>query len=201
MRNLNDYIDQLKDLKRDNIGSWPTWVYGLFVVGLSVAILIGSYYYVVLPSRRSLANAQHHEQHLKQEFKQKHERVAHLAQYQKQLTHLKKSLKGLVSELPSKTEVPDLLRKVSKTRASNGLSEDLFKPLANKKHKFYVTLPNHLVVRGGYNNLARFVSDVAQLSRIVTVDSVDIHPVKNNPAHLTMSATLKTYRYIGNGHS
>lgn len=201
MASLNDYIDQLKDLDQNNIGSWPTWVYALFIIVLIAAVVAGSYYYVVTPSRQTLAEAQQHEQDLKERFRNKHERVAHLEQYKKQLKDLKNELKGMLAELPSKSEVPALLRDVSDLRAANGLTEELFKPLDNDKHKFYVTLPNRLVVRGGFHDLARFVSDVAQMSRIVTIGDVDIHPVDNKPGELKMSIRLQTYRYINNASS
>ncbi|NNC26883.1 type 4a pilus biogenesis protein PilO [Salinisphaera sp. USBA-960] len=164
-------------------------------------IVIGSYYYVLKPRQQALAQAQQQKQALEKVFRHKHKRVAHIDQYERQLTKLKKELKSLLAQLPSKTEVPNLLRDVSDKRASNGLSEALFKPKKSHKHKFYVTLPNKLVVRGAYHDLARFVSDVAQLSRIVTIDSVDIRPVEHDPDNLKMRVTLKTYRYIGDGRS
>lgn len=198
---LNDYVDQLRDLDRNNIGSWPAWVYALFIAALIVVVLAGSWYYVVKPGRQALVEAQQHEHGLRQEFRRKHERVVHLEQYEKQLKALKKELKGMLAELPSKSEVPELLRNVSNIRAVNGLTEVLFKPLDNEKHKFYVTLPNRLVVRGGFHDLARFVSDVAQLSRIVTIDEVNIQPAGDEPGVLKMTARLKTYRYIDNVNS
>lgn len=198
MVDINEYLDQLKNLDRNNIGSWPLWIYGLFLAAAIILVFAASYYFVIKSNQQTLKQAEQHTQELKREFRNKHERVAYLPQYREQFKTLQKELRGLVAELPSKTEVPELLRDVSNTRAANGLVETLFKPESQNKHEFYVALPNHLVVKGGYHDLARFVSRVAELSRIVTIDHVNIHPVDDNPGQLKMKATLKTYQHLDN---
>ena len=60
---------------------------------------------------------------------------------------------------------------------------------------------------GDYNEMGNFVSGVAALPRIVTIENVEIRPAnargsnapKNSPANrgdLRMTATAKTYRYL-----
>jgi type IV pilus assembly protein PilO len=114
---------------------------------------------------------------------------------------MKTQFNELLQQLPSKSEVPSLLNDISQARAANGLKEELFKPMAEENRDFYVELPNALVVTGDYNELAHFSSDVAALSRIVTLQNVTIKPIdkkKNsteNSGLLRMSVTATTYRY------
>lgn len=47
---------------------------------------------------------------------------------------------------------------------------------------------------GNYHDIGAFASDVAQLSRIVTLHDIEILPGKDQ--QLVLSATAKTFRYL-----
>jgi type IV pilus assembly protein PilO len=52
-------------------------------------------------------------------------------------------------------------------------------------------------VDGSYHDFGRFVSDVAALPRIVTLQDFSIKPIKDKGSgKLVMEATAKTYRYL-----
>ena len=46
---------------------------------------------------------------------------------------------------------------------------------------------------GRYHDIGSFASDIAHLSRIVTLNNVDINQANNT---LTMDTTAKTFRYL-----
>ncbi|VEB40758.1 Pilus assembly protein, PilO [Chromobacterium violaceum] len=58
-------------------------------------------------------------------------------------------------------------------------------------------VPITLRLTGTYNDLAAFVNDVAQLSRIVTIGEISLTPTGGN--RLTMDATARTYRALEPG--
>lgn len=198
MKRLGHYIDELRSLDQNNIGSWPTWAYALAITLVAAIIMALATWYFLLPRRDTLAQARHQEIQLKQTFEVKQRLVANLDAYRNQLKTMKKQFGTLLTQLPSKTEVPSLLRDISRTRASSGLDEELFKPEPEKQRDFYAVLPNSLIVTGSFDQLGHFVSGVAALPRIVTINDVHIEPVKNQPGTLRMSLTAKTYRYIEN---
>jgi type IV pilus assembly protein PilO len=41
-----------------------------------------------------------------------------------------------------------------------------------------------------------FASDIANLSRIVTLNNLSLVPVKDRPGFLTLECTAKTFRYL-----
>jgi type IV pilus assembly protein PilO len=53
-------------------------------------------------------------------------------------------------------------------------------------------------VTGTYHELGRFVSGVAALSRIVTIENINIEPIEqgDESGELRMSMTVNTYRYL-----
>ncbi|GAB3680852.1 type IV pilus inner membrane component PilO [Salinisphaera aquimarina] len=204
MRKLGDYLDELRGLDQHNIGSWPTWAYG-FAIGLvSATILAIGTWYFVLPKQDELARAERKETELKQTFEVKQRLVANLGAYREQLAAMQEQFGALLQQLPSKTEVPRLLNDISQTRLASGLEEELFKPRPEDQRDFYAVLPNDLIVTGDYHEFGRFVSGVAALSRIVTIEDVKIEPVNDNnggAGKLRMSVTANTFRYLEGGDS
>lgn len=192
-------LDELRSLDQNNIGSWPTWAYaGATVIVVALILGLGSWYFVT-PKTEQLEQAEQREDSLRDEFERKQNKVANLDAYKKQLAEMEKRFGKLLRQLPSQTEVPELLNDISRTRQASGLEEKLFKPRPETRQDFYAVLPNDLRVVGSFHELGTFVSGVAALPRIVTLDGVTIKPVKSNgnfQGRLRMSVTAKTYRYL-----
>src|SRR5437762_750062 len=74
------------------------------------------------------------------------------------------------------------------------LSFELFRPGSVSVRDYYAELPIALKVTGRYHDVGAFASDVANLSRIVTLNNLAISP--NKDGTLVMDATAKTFRYL-----
>jgi type IV pilus assembly protein PilO len=75
------------------------------------------------------------------------------------------------------------------------LQFELFKPASQEvMSEFYAELPITLRLSGKYHDLGAFASDVAQLSRIVTLNNIALAADKEGK--LTMDATARTFRYL-----
>lgn len=199
MRDIREYIEELQKLDTSNVGSWPLWVYGGAIILASLLILGLGTWYMVTPKHEQLQEVRAEEPKLRKEFENKQKKVANLDAYREQLAEMERTFGNLLRQLPSKTEVPSLLNDISRTRVASGLEEELFKPRGEVKREFYAVLPNDLVVIGSYHDLGRFVSGVASLPRIVTLDNIEITPVDNNPEKLRMTVVANTYRYLEEG--
>lgn len=198
MKSLRDYIEELRSLDQNNIGSWPTWAYGFAIILVcAVIIAIGTWYFV-LPKQETLERVSAREPELKQTFESKQRLVANIDAYRTQLEAMELQFGALLQQLPSKTEVPSLLNDISQTRIASGLEEELFKPRPENPQDFYAILPNDLIVTGTYHELGHFVSGVAALSRIVTIENINIEPIEqgDESGELRMSMTVNTYRYL-----
>lgn len=199
MSGISDMFGQLGELDQNNVGSWPAWAHAGVLIIVAAIILAAGTWYFVLPKKDALKQAQQHEQQLKQTFIDKHEKVASLDDYREQVARMHEQFGELLDQLPTQTEIPSLLNDISQIRLASGLEEKLFKPRPTINKDFYVILPNAMVVTGQYHELATFVSRVASLPRIVTLNDVEITPVQNGTnGELRMSLRVNTYRYIGN---
>lgn len=200
--NLAQAYAELQTLDTKNPGAWPRWVHVaasllafVFLVGLGVWTLI-------LPEHDNLQAAEARETTLRGEFEKKQRKVAALDAYKAQLDTMERDFGAMLRQLPSKTEVENLLNDISQTRVASSLEEELFQPLAEIPRDFYAEVPNKIVVTGTYHEMGAFASGVAALPRIVTVDEVEIQPATGQGAQglprgtLRMSALAKTYRYL-----
>jgi type IV pilus assembly protein PilO len=197
--NAQQIIEELQSLDMQNPGAWPQWARVAAAVFLAFLILAGGTYFLIQPQRETLHAAEAQEQSLRAEFVTKQQKVAALDAYKAQLEEMRRSFGTMLRQLPSKTEVPNLLNDISQTRVASSLEEELFKPEPEVPKEFYAEIPNKIIVLGTYHEMGTFVSGIAALPRIVTIENVDIHPVKGNgtsPGELRMQAQATTYRYL-----
>ena len=108
----------------------------------------------------------------------------------------------MLRQLPSKTEMPDLIIDISQTALSSGLSSELFQPGPETPKEFYAEKPIALRMLGNYHQFGAFVSGVASLPRVVilTMHDISLKPkdgkVITRGGPLELSGTVKTYRYL-----
>jgi len=186
----------LNDLDLSNIGSWPMAVRAVLIAVLCVAVLAGGYFLDTKKQLKRLDRDRRQEVSLKREFKQKAAKAANLNAYKQQMKEMKASFGSMLRQLPSKTEVESLLVDISQSGLASGVQFDLFKPQPEKPVEFYAEKPIQIVVTGNYHEFGKFVSAVAALPRIVTLENIDITSAKGSPTDLKMSLLAKTYRYL-----
>jgi len=193
--NFQQILAELQSLDPKNPGGWPLYVRIASVVILMAVLAGGGYYQFVVPELQTLADEQAKEPGLKQTFETKQRKVAALDALKEQLADMERSFGAMLRQLPSKAEIANLLIDISQTRLANSLEEELFQPQGEQPKEFYAVVPNKIIVHGTYHEMGGFVSGVAALPRIVTVEDVDIRP-SNKKEQLRMTAVAKTYRYL-----
>jgi type IV pilus assembly protein PilO len=194
-------VDELRALDPRDPGRWPFAVRAAAVALCFVVVAIGLIYFFVWQDRMpDLRQREDQEQQLRNEFRAKHAKAVNLAVYKQQLSDIEKSFGALLRQLPSKTEVPNLLVDISQTGLAAALEEKLFQPGQEVKKDFYAELPIHIQLTGSYHQFGAFVSGIAALPRIVTLHDIQITPIskdKNAPYdQLQLDLTAKTYRYL-----
>jgi len=193
-------MDELRALDPRDPGRWPLAVRA-GAVCVCFAVLTGVLLYLFVWQDRmpELQGRQNTEQQLRDEYHNKHSKAVNLAAYKQQLADIEKSFGALLRQLPSKTEVPNLLVDISQTGLAAALDEKLFQPGQELKKDFYAELPIKISLTGSYHEFGEFVSGIAALPRIVTLHDIEIKPVDKNAAgsdQLELDLTAKTYRYL-----
>jgi type IV pilus assembly protein PilO len=187
-------LSELNELDFQDMGSWPLPAKAMAIALLCVLILFGGYWFDTKDQQAEIERLQQKERELKEDFKTNARKAANLELYKQQMADMQQSFGAMLKQLPSKTEVAELLVDISQTGLASGLEFELFQPTAEVPLEFYAELPIKLRVTGQYHEFGNFVSGVAALPRIVTLHDFNIEPGKNGK--LVMQATAKTYRYL-----
>jgi type IV pilus assembly protein PilO len=191
-------IDDLKALDPNDPGRWPLPVRAGSVFLCFVLLAAALFYFLVWSEQKPvLDRVAAEEQDLRNTFKAKHSKAVNLEVYQQQLADIERSFGALLRQLPGKTEVPNLLVDISQVGVGAGLEEKLFQPSAEVKKDFYAELPIKIRLTGSYHQMGEFVSGIAALPRIVTLDGLSIKPEsKDMYDNLSFELTAKTFRYL-----
>ncbi len=189
-----DELD-IDDLKK--IGSAPLAVKIAIIVVLCAALVAAGYFLDTTKQKAALEKSVAEEQQLRQVFSEKQAKAANLEAYKQQLEEMRTSFGALLRQLPNETEIETLLTDISQTGISSGLEIDYFKPEGLRPKEFYSEYPIKLKVTGRYHEFAEFISGVAALPRIVTVQDISIQPADpKGGVKLSMELTAITYQYL-----
>ncbi|HTT07572.1 MAG TPA: type 4a pilus biogenesis protein PilO [Gammaproteobacteria bacterium] len=188
-------LSDLQNLSLDNVGTWPLPIKAFTMLLLFALLVGGGYYEFTMPQLEELDKAQKQEADKLSDLDTKQQKAANLEALRLQLDDIRKIMDEMKQKLPSKTQIPDLLQSVSQAGLGAGLEFEIFKPGAEKPVEFYVELPIDIRVNGQYHEFGKFISQVANLERIVTAHDIKIKS-SGKGDKLVMEATAKTYRYL-----
>ena len=201
------FLDDIRNLDRNNVGGWPQSVKLFFTALLCAFVLLIVWYFFVGDQQDTLQTLAGKEDQLKQEFATKQAKSVNLEALQQQLDEMQDMLRQLLRQLPSKTEMPELLIDISQTAQSAGLESDLFQPGPETPKDFYAEKPITLRMTGTYHQFGTFISGVASLPRVVilTLHDVSLTPKTagkdGSGGQLVLQGTVKTYRYLDDEES
>jgi len=191
-------VEDLKNLDINDVGRWPLVFRGavIFLVFLAV-VGAGIWFTIIKDKLPSLQRAQDEEQTLRVTFENKQRKAANYDAYKAQLSQIEQSFGTMLRQLPGETEIPSLIVDVSQTGLASGLQEKLFQPQPEIPRDFYAEKPIKIRLSGGYHEIAKFVSGVAALPRIVTLHDINITPEgQDSFDKLSIEVTAQTYRYL-----
>ena len=191
----------LKNLDFNNAGAWPVPVKTFFCVLLAAVILVLGWYFVVDDQRIELEGLQAQEERLRKDFEFKQGKAANLEPLKEQLAEMEVMLFQMLRQLPSRTEMPDLIVDISQTALATGIQNELFRPGNESQKDFYAEQPISLRMVGTFHQFGAFVSGVASLPRVVimTMHDISLSPRSGEgigPGALLLEGTVKTYRYL-----
>jgi len=187
-------VGQFRDLDPKDPSLWPALPrYGL-LLGVVVMVVVGLWFAWLSTSQEELEAEQAKELTLRNDYTTKLVKAVNLDVLKKQREQVLQYVTQLEKQLPSKAEMDALLSDINQAGLGRSLQFDLFRPGQIAVRDYYAELPIVLRVTGKYHDIGAFASDIANLSRIVTLNNLTVLPRPDGT--LTMDATAKTFRYL-----
>ena len=187
---------QFKNLDPKDPSVWPIAPRAFLLVFIA-ALVVGLAWYAYLSSfEEELTASEAKELALKEDYKTRLRKAVNLDALRKQREQVLQYVTQLEKQLPSKAEMAALLSDINQAGIGRSLQFDLFKPGQTVVKDYYAELPISLKVNGKYHDIGFFAADVANLSRIVTLNNISLAPANKDSAALALDATARTFRYL-----
>ena len=187
--------DQFKNVNWKDIGNAPALPKIIAMLVLLAAVVAAGWYGYWDGLSEELEKEKSVETKLKAEYVDKKKQAVNLPELKKQLVQVGQYVATLEKQLPSKSEMDALLTDINQSGLGRGLQFELFRPGGVSVKEYYAELPIAVRVTGNYHDMGAFASDIAQLSRIVTLNYMAITTV-GTTGGLAMDTTAKTFRYL-----
>lgn len=191
---LDAVARQFRNLDSKDPSSWPLLPRFAVFIALAAACVVALWFVWLTDVKEELVQAQASELKLRDEYKVKLAKAVNLEALKKQREQVQQYVTQLEKQLPSKAEMDALLSDINQSGLGRSLQFELFRPGQVVINDYYAELPIALRVTGRYHDMGAFASDIANLSRIVTLNNLGIATAKEGS--LTMNVTAKTFRYL-----
>lgn len=199
MANLNvlgeSIADQFRGLKGRHPGQWPV-IPRVLLAMLAMVVVVGAgWAFYWSEQLNDQEKGETKERALKDEYRLKIQQAVNLDVLQAQKKQVNAYVTSLEKQLPGKAQIESLLSDINTAGVGRGLHIDLIKPGSTVVNDYYSELPIEIKVSGSYHDIGAFTGDIANLSRIVTLNSLELITAKDGNG-LTLNATAKTFRYL-----
>lgn len=187
-------VDQFRGLNPNDPSAWPAVPRYALSLLVTVLVLVALWFVWLTNSNDTLEAERTKEIALREDYKKKVAQAVNLDALKKQREQVQQYVTLLEKQLPSKAEMDALLSDINQSGLGRSLQFELFRPGQVIVTDYYAELPIAVRVTGRYHDMGAFAADIANLSRIVTLNNLSIVPQKDGG--LTMDATARTFRYL-----
>ncbi|AVS69657.1 pilus assembly protein PilO [Paracidovorax avenae] len=190
---------QFRNLDPKDPSLWPPLPRLLLCVFIAMAVAAFLWFFKINEYQDELEAERAKEVSLREDYQRKLVKAVSLDALKKQREQVQQYVIQLEKQLPSKAEMAALLSDINQAGLGRSLQFELFRPGQVVVRDYYAELPIAIRVTGRYHDIGAFAADIANLSRIVTLNNISLSPAtaKDAPAGtLSMEATARTFRYL-----
>lgn len=187
---------QFTGLNPNDPPSWPALPRYVLCAAVTIVVIVALWFVWLNASDDELTAERATEVTLREDFTKKLGQAASLDALKKQREQVLQYVTQIEKQLPSKAEMDALLSDINQAGLGRSLQFELFRPGQVSVKEYYAELPIAVRVTGRYHDMGAFAADIANLSRIVTLNNLTLTPGKDGS--LTMDTTAKTFRYLDN---
>lgn len=185
---------QFTGLDPNDPSLWPSLPRNLLFIAVTLAVIAGLWFAWLKSVDEELIAEKAREEQLREDYRKKLVQAVNLDALKKQLEQVQQYVTQLERQLPSKAEMDALLSDINQAGIGRSLQFEVFRPGQETVKDYYVELPISVRVTGRYHDIGLFAADIANLSRIVTLNNLSLTPGRDGV--LTMDGVARTFRYL-----
>ncbi|MGX5649382.1 MULTISPECIES: type 4a pilus biogenesis protein PilO [Hydrogenophaga] len=187
---------QFTGLDPNDPSLWPALPRNLLFVAVCLGVVAALWFFWLKGVDEELVAEKAREEQLRTTYRSKLVQAVNLDALRKQLEQVQQYVTQLEKQLPSKAEMDALLSDINQAGLGRSLQFELFRPGQVVVREYYAELPIVIRVTGKYHDVGLFAADIANLSRIVTLNNLSLTPIATRDGYLTMEGVAKTFRYL-----
>lgn len=179
----------------ENVSTWPLplRLLVLFVALLATALLGGAW--LTEGARLDRLQLLQETSLLQVRYVQYQERIAALSETESQISALRVQFGEFLDMAPGSLELVHVLKQVSQASREAGLHLEVFKPLAEERHPYYVILPVDIRLKGDFHGIGHFMELISRMKHLITVD-VQLASLPPPGGGVVLTSRLRAYRYF-----
>ena len=186
---------QFSGLDPNDPTQWPSVPRYLLLTFIAAAVVVGLWFAWLSSFQEELEAERAKEVQLRADYQKKLAQAVNLDALKQQLEQVQQYVTQLEKQLPSKAEMDALLSDINQAGLGRSLQFELFRPGQVTVKQYYAELPISIRVTGSYHDVGLFAADIANLSRIVTLNNLSLAPGRDRGS-LSMEGVAKTFRYL-----
>jgi len=184
---LKAYFDKISKLRM---------IHRVLIFAGTVVLIVGLYIWLVhIPKAGEIKTIKSELDRLERNIMLAKVRAKNLKKLEAELAKAQGDLKVAIKLLPTTSEIPSLLKNITKLGNNSNLEFLLFSPKKQVSKEFYVEIPVSIEVLGSYHDVAMFFDKVGKLDRIVNVVNLNMIPIKELSTTLKTSCKATTYMF------
>ena len=192
---FKNFTGQFEGLNPNDPSAWPQAPRAFLCIFIALLTAGAAWYFYISNFEAELEQERAKEMTLRADYQSKLLKAVSLDELKKQREQVQQYVLQLEKQLPSKAEMAALLSDINQAGLGRSLQFELFKPGSIVVKDYYAELPITLRVSGNYHDMGAFAADIANLSRIVTLNDLAINP-RGTDGVLVLDAMARTYRYL-----
>lgn len=161
----------MQNLDIKNMYEWPLGVRWLVFGLIFFLVLYMGYLLDISPYQNEIKNARQQEDDLKHQLQLMYQNQKKVTQDVQLLPKAKDTLADWQKHLLTKDELPGMLDAILKLGADNQLKITTFDPSSEIKDGIYYKTPVSINMSGTYDQIAVFVSQLANMPKLVNIDA------------------------------
>jgi type IV pilus assembly protein PilO len=171
-------------------------IHRVIIFAGTIVLLLGLYiWFVYIPKTGAISTLKSELDKLETEISLAKIKTKDLDKLEAELAKAQEGLQSALKLLPTTSEIPSLLKNITKLGNDSNLEFLLFSPQRQVSKEFYVQIPVNIEVEGVYHDVALFFDRIGKLDRIVNIIDVSMAPVEEQSTTLRVNCVATTYRF------